>query len=158
MPLDVSDQTNFVHSLSGQSFAGYNGFTPAAGQYTNVQLWNPANSGVNAIVYAITLGTNVTTLQFIDIWPNTALLSGSTQPGLNKLNGAANSKCVVAIFSSPTVHNLPYYISIPFTGTTFDPPNYQPAQPIILRPGYGLVCSPESPNVFLTASFEWVEM
>ncbi|KAB0637263.1 hypothetical protein WT29_23335 [Burkholderia stagnalis] len=133
----------------GTSFQG-----AVSAQYSRVQLWNPANSGIRLVIEAVTENQGNAT-QYIGCVFNTVQLANLTQMGQPKLAGGAVS--VAGTYYDSTASSLPATTFLQMSlqaNTTF---SYPFKEPLILPPGYGLVVWGNVVNTPIGANFEWYE-
>jgi hypothetical protein len=126
-----------------------------AGQLSHAQLFNPASSGKNVMVEAITYAADTANTGVFVFMHNVQLANFMGAGQSKKLGG---QDAVAKGYSSTNVGavnaNLNLMgVNIP-QGT---PITYRPTEPIIIAPGFGLVMRQAINGVGLTANFEWYE-
>ncbi|CAE6821875.1 hypothetical protein [Paraburkholderia nemoris] len=142
-----------VRTLAGSAMIGVGASAQLAAQYSRVQLWNPAGSGVRAVVEGV-LG-NTPAAQIIQWSFNTTQLTTLCQAGQAKKAGGANGALGIYTDTSaslPPAVNL-FNTALPSSSTFPEKLN----EPIILPPGYGLVAWSNAVNSPFAATFEWYE-
>jgi hypothetical protein len=132
--------------LDGRAFSSYAYQAGIAGEFSAVQLWNPAGSGKNLIVTGI----------FADSTGRLGAKFDSAQKGyfalagLSKLSGAANSD----------IGTRPYSQAASLMGDVLTFPdlgNSDFLEPLIVTPGYGLSLFRNVVNTAIECSFRWFE-
>jgi len=127
---------------AGKAFMAYGYQAPVAAQYSHVQLWNPAASGVNVYVEKSLISLGVTGGVFIARY-NTALttLSGSLVAKKSSASASAsqirNEANAGALYSG-----ILAALTIP-AGTPF---MLEFTEPVLLPPGYGLIFLNQTAN------------
>lgn len=150
--VQVVDGGEIVTS-SEQSFSAYCSVGAVAAQNQHVQLWNPENSGVNAIVKRVDISVSAATEVYLR--GVNAALTTLIGAAANKKIGAAASICERRSQSNPALLG-----GTALTGCLIPPNqvvNYEFVNPIILPPGSGVVVAPLVQNVFLYANFDFYQ-
>ncbi|KVT87474.1 hypothetical protein WK59_09325 [Burkholderia ubonensis] len=143
-------------TLSGSAFAMFgNVLNGVAGQYTRVQLWNPAASTKRIVIETVTplsgAATEAMALAF-----NTAQLTTLVGAGVSKLAGGAAATGAVYTDTTATASTAAQD-AIMFQMAANSNQQYKLVEPIVLPPGNGLIVWGQSVNVGLGATFEWYE-
>lgn len=139
--------------LSGASFVAAGGVGPVAGQYSYMQLHNPAGSGKSVFVYRVSMSADQAAVSVMRKY-NTALATDYGTGHSKKLGGTASLSRLrattdVAILGAPTIYN-----------------NFFQAQqanlvrleePILLTEGSGIITTLTLPNSALYTNFEYAE-
>lgn len=140
-------------TYSGQSYMMFGSGPVVAGQNTLVQLWNPAASGKNIILEAMTYssgGNGGVVMKMHNAALATLYGAGqSKKSGGGVSSGLVNVVSVVGALGGATILGLNLNGGMPIT--------YKPAEPIILTPGWGLVMTQTALATDLSSSFEWYE-
>lgn len=144
------DITNAGHAFIGSAVADI-------GQYSFVQLWNPADSGVDLWVDKIVAANSSTTPSAADLRPMTMAMGTVHLHGFNRLVGEPASKAEIRagnIAALPVVNGrmAEMWLSGPLTERVYD---FDPA--IKVRPGNGLFVAQWVPNEHTIASWHWRE-
>jgi hypothetical protein len=140
-------------SLSGNAFFLPMALGSAPGLFSNVQIWNPANSGKNVIIGQISYSQSAA---------GSCVYRHTTSALTNSLNGS-QSKIYGAGTSSVTVSRSEQNVSMLGTyiferGMNANQTEiFKPVEPFILKPGNGLVLVPDTANVKVIASAEFFE-
>jgi hypothetical protein len=152
---DLTDQ-NWYSQLVDRAAGGSNLIAPTAGQYATLQLYNPATSGVVAIVdwVAAMTPSSASLLYFYlsqteqanasptSVFTDTAKLQTAT-PSCRMRSGDT----VAAQFG--------FQLGIMYSSTTNVPREMEPK--VILAPGWGFGVALQAASVNLLASFRWRE-
>lgn len=122
---------------------------PSAGQYANVQLWNPSGSGKNVFIRKIDLTCLAAALCSMGYY-NTALSTAQSRDYSKKNAGTA-----------PVQQGRYESAASPVAGTLFKTMNiaagthqFSFVEPIMLAPNQGLLVRAEGPDIRIYASFE----
>jgi len=149
---------NYSRSNNEQSFSGYFTYAGAAANYSYIQLFNPAASGVTLVVQAaraLNYTTAIGTLKLNSY--NTELVTGSGTTQNKKVDGAVPKGLIK------------YERAVGTLGTNWLSAGYLPAintlynfidknDPIILTAGKGIVIRPGVVNEGIHAQFDWYEV
>lgn len=141
---------------AGASFSSYGFHVPTTGQYSLVQLWNPAGSGKDLIVSGFAIS-----LRGADSWASlaagTSAIVGTARNIRSKLIGGAGSvaqKISATSATSPGMSGVDVFFEI---YQKADQGNYlKMNEPLIIRPGYGVTAF-SGVNVTVSASFDFYE-
>lgn len=142
-----------VRSLANSSFGGYTVSGAIAAQYSRMQLWNPAGSGVRLCVEQITGYVQATSAIFLQ--DSTAALASSNELGQPKLLGGTQSQASVRYDSTAAVPGNPMIFGMPLQGAMQQ--TLRLSEPIIIPPGHGLLMVDNTVNTQIAATFEWYE-
>ncbi len=142
-------------TLAGMAFSAWLAGGGVAGQFTEVQISNPAGSGKNIIIEAIAVASNTAT--GFQVMAGCADVGGATLAGVSKnlTSGAlVNSSAVlkagsVAAQSGSTIYLINAAVSTMAT--------WKPVEPIVLGPGGILTVLGQGTQKDVSASFEWYE-
>lgn len=159
MPLDVADLHYDTDSLMNRSFVGTASLGATAGQYSQLQLWNPANSGINIYLDSIVSYTNATAaFNMIEIY-TTSALPGSSAVYASKVvsSPVTVSKGQVITYSNAALPSGSSSFLVYYNGTTFVPVTLDMKNPIVIKPGNGLALAPYVLNTMLGCIFQWRE-
>jgi hypothetical protein len=124
-------------SNAGIAFCAPGAAGASAGQYTIIELWNPAGSGKNAIIEQLTLSAAAATISIFAGWTSTNLIGGPVSNITSKKAGSANATSYVGIAfaASATPASSGTLLSLNLQGNTTI--TYSLREPIIIPPGYG---------------------
>ncbi len=141
-------------TMAGITFMGLVGSPPAAAKYSHTQLFNPANSGKNLIIEAVTFSTTGTNLSCYLRSSNAALTTLSGPGSCKKLGAPASvgtmySDANAVLLGTATLHAFDSSPNVPFT--------YRCNEPIICPPGFGLIAANGWVNNQLDVNYEWYE-
>ena len=143
-----------VRTLSQKAFCGQVYQAALAGQYSQVQLWNPAGSGANIIVESFSISSLSATSVNCSI-TNSALTTSIA--GLSKLSGGSAG---IANRRSQNTASLPLNFALNTIGVTMPANGYiitNFKEPMVLLPGYGFTLQTATVNTDVMANFEWYE-
>lgn len=142
-------------TLSGVAFLAYANAIAVAANYTVNQLWNPIGSGKNLVVEKITV--SVSTAQAIGIMSNSLAMTSLTGFAGNKKTGGAVSVSQIRYDNIPGAPGgAPVNYQTSFLGVN-SPFVIQPSEPIIITPGFGLICQGQTVANINPTSFEFYE-
>ena len=144
---------SLIRVSKGKSFIGGGAISGLAGNYTNIQLFNPVESGVILNLDTVILAAEVNTA--IAIRGSNLPLSTFMQLCGNKKIGDIQSKAKINI-----EHTLSVPVSLNYTGvqlTAFKSENIELKDAIRIEPGYGLLLTSRDINVTMRASFQFFE-
>lgn len=140
-----------ARTLAGIAFGGVSYSQALAGQISHVQLWNPAGSGKNLFVEQVYAQfTGVSSAQFVQHNAPLSVLS-ALQPA-SKMLGAAGSVAKLYVQQSAASIGAVNPVVTLGAGNIF-----QPKEPIVIPPGYGLVVRKALVNEDIQGGFEWFE-
>lgn len=143
----------FLSTRSGAAFMASRVLAASAGLYSHVGLWNPLGSGVDCYVKAI-MFCGFTSGNYELRVMDTALTDTYTPS--NKKIGAAvgavqgRSQYDVAVLGGAVLYKI-------YAGTS-TPTVYEPAEPICLTPGNGILAMPVTANAVMQANFDYIEV
>ncbi|OJB11572.1 hypothetical protein [Burkholderia ubonensis] len=142
-----------ARTLANAAFTGNGVQAAVASQFSRVQLWNPANSGMRAVVESVSI--HVPAGLTAALYYVTAAITTLEEVGQSKLAGGAPAKCSIYIDSNASAPAFPLLMQIaaPANSTTM----FQPKEPFVLPPGYGLEIYSSTLNAMLGGNFEWYE-
>jgi len=142
-------------TLAGQGRFGQLGINAVPAEYSNIQLLNPAGSGVRAVIETIRSSSSaaanmvarrydvpLTTLVYN--WPNALIAGAAGSCEMRRQNGSSS----LGVGS--------FLIGERLQADTGAPP-FVLRKPLVLEAGEGLVISLETVNVFLNAMFQGYE-
>jgi hypothetical protein len=124
-----------------------------AGEYSMIQILNPAGSGVNCLIYDLSIGPQA---QAGLVWRRyDAALATDVGAGVNLLVGGAAGACHVYKASGVAALGtaIAYFQQIALQ-------SLQPLWPWVceLGPGKGCLANADGGNIRLDASFSWLEL
>ena len=146
-----------TRTMAGSMFGGAPYCGAVAGQYSNLQLWNPAGSGKNLIVTAMDCGTTASG-GGINVLLATVMLANAfaLAPANKKIGGMVSvatlrneNKAAAESFLYGSLRNESTVAGVPFVW------NIKGA--ILVVPGSGLNVYCPTVNFTSTANFEWFE-
>ncbi|KFL54383.1 hypothetical protein JM78_04595 [Burkholderia pyrrocinia] len=141
-------------TMANSAYGGYGQQPAVAAQYSRIQLWNPATN-TNRLVLE-QLAVYAGSLSTMALESSTAQLANFVDFGQAKLLGGTAS--VAGCYSDTTVTVPPTNMMIggyPVAAGILQ--NIPLREPIVIRPGYGLIVGCQTVNNGTTASFEWYE-
>lgn len=142
-------------TLNNSAFGACATSAAVASQYSRVQLWNPANSGVRLVLEAITLNGGAST-EGVALVFNTAALATQASAGVSKrAAGAASAASTLRTDSTAAVFSGTQILAQVVAANTVVP--YKFSEPIVIDPGHGLLAWGGTANDSLGVSFEWYE-
>ncbi|OJY20754.1 hypothetical protein [Pandoraea sp. 64-18] len=141
-----------ARALGNQAFIGQTYVGPVAAQYSKAQIWNPVGSGKTIYIEGVAIGLGAAgsvgmIASAVAIGANTGTISPKV------LGGVAG----VAVINSLTEAAAPaqgFGNAYGQAQTTFQ---YPYREPIVLKPGNGLIVPCQNVNTAITAMFEWYE-
>lgn len=150
--------TNQSSTIAGKAFSSHNYASESAGNYTHVQLWNPAASGKIIVVEGVKSFNPTLTQMAYDSGFNAAQLTNLVNNAPNKLSSGvasvaqlrtqvAAARLIVQPASSMFVEAI----------TAGNTNNTQLKRPFVLMPGYGFVIQNQSLNQPVSVLLEWTE-
>lgn len=148
MPVSVVEEAGEVRQA-----VGYNTIAGAAGQNSHVQLWNPANSGIECHATGVFVDS-ASAVDFLFANHDTALTNGGA--------GVFRDRHYAGI-PACTVRTQNAAAPIPATTTALRFPSVLGAAELIpldwiIRPGQGLLFYSASQNVAISGNFYWEEV
>ncbi|MES2482969.1 MAG: hypothetical protein V4609_13300 [Pseudomonadota bacterium] len=123
-----------------------------SGNYTAIQLWNPAGSGKRLVMrqfVGFNNGTNTNDMYCGLTATQLTLLSGN---GKSKLSGGADSTAQVR-YQNP----VGVATGLAQTGVMFVKVPVSDSEPYVIKPGYGFVIQTEDVNATLKVGMTWIE-
>lgn len=153
VPRVEAEERWFTEIRRGRGFVGgvFNG--ASAGNFSEIQLRNPAASGVTLLVRDIVLTVSAT--NHIDLRDHDAALATLGATGTNLLKGAAAANGQVRT-ATPAARDGTVILSFRLAGDT--PLRPVPDWLFELGAGEGFLFTPNVVNVGLTATFAWIEI
>ena len=146
-----------ARTLAGGMFSGSPFSAASVGNFSLCQLWNPAGSGKNLIINA--LSVNALAGAIVNVYTNVAMspTDQTVTRSANKLSGAAIGVAqsrIDAVAAVPAFNNN-------LLQTLLAPANVTQGWGIrggvVIRPGAGLVAINNGANAQLITNFEWFE-
>lgn len=142
---------------AGVAFFGSTSVSAVPGQYSFVQLWNPAGTGKSAVVTKVLVGSTSAALASISVRANQVAL-GATDVGAPngsaKKIGAPTSQCEVrngASATYPVSERIAWALFSAGVGTG----QVEFNEPVIVEPGRGLVVVASEADRGIAGSFEY---
>jgi len=126
----------------------------AAGNYSIVQLWNPVASGKNLILNKVSLMVS-TSMVGVELKKYSTALSSLLGNGYSKDISAANSSAEVRADHSAS--SLGTEMQTIGMYNPMDTKDYPFSEPILIRPGNGILLLSSTFNSALWATFQWNE-
>lgn len=127
------------------------------GNYSHVQLWNPAASGKLLIVTHINIIVNPTAVLFITIRSHNAALGVLTQGSNKYLSEADGVGATCGVNNAAQFGTQRSYFRNATGATIFKMPSLD-THPLIIAEGLGLILVTDLLNNELNALFEWIEV
>lgn len=143
-----------ARTLSNNAYAAYVLQNAAAAVYAQIQLWNPATSGVRLVVESISNMLSTANGNAFVV-SSVAQLATIYEQGQPKLLGGTASVASVCAGTTAAAPGVPELMSFAITGN--QPQSFTPNEPIVVPPGYGLLLWGNVVNNSLSAIFEWYE-
>jgi hypothetical protein len=142
-------------TLNGSAFTGYTSAGPVAAQFTRVQLWNPANSGVRLVLEAATLVGSSASEGAYFYFGQTALAT-LTGNGISKRSSIA-TQAQGQTRADTTATGIPGngLITVLIPGGQSFTNKFN--EPLIVDPGYGVMAWSTAANDAMGVGFEWYE-
>ena len=149
--------SNFALTQSGQAFASFYGYTPAASNFAHIQLLNPSGSGRIIEVQSVIIGSSGTNVALV---LTSGLALNNIQNGFyhSKLSSNSPLSAVAQIRSQDSTVSLQTtrQVAVLLTST-----NAQTEKgwrsPIVLNPGDGLMAYSGTAGIFALFAAETVE-
>ncbi|HDR8925162.1 TPA: hypothetical protein QDB26_004169 [Burkholderia vietnamiensis] len=140
-------------TLAQAAFCGNGVQAAVAAQFSRVQLWNPAGSGVRAVVESLSIHVpaGLTAAAYFA----TAQLATLEEAGQSKLANGAAAKCSIYMDTTAVAPTFPLLTQVAAQANSTTP--FQPKEPFIVPPGYGLELWSSTLNAMLGVNFEWYE-
>ncbi|MFM0206946.1 hypothetical protein PQQ96_06005 [Paraburkholderia sediminicola] len=152
----ITDNTQQVRSVAGKSFsAGYSSGS-AASQYSRIQLWNPAGSGVNLYVQQVSTYDVGATAISVPLLLNSTQATTLVGQGMSKLAGGAAAQGQIRTDTTATASPA-FTLGVTALSGAGVTSNYPSADPIVIPPGYGLTMEASVVNYDIGGMFEWYE-
>ena len=133
-------RTDGETAIMGQAYCG-----PLAGNYSHAQVFNPSTSNKNVYINKLLISASAAT--FVNVDTNTTQLASSPSPSGNmmiKKFGAGAASTLLRIEKAAAAIASAYYGQIPVPAN--QPVDAQITEPLLLRPGYGLVIQNQLAN------------
>ncbi|RQX89632.1 hypothetical protein [Burkholderia stagnalis] len=142
-------------TLAGSAFMA-NMFAPAvAGDYPQIQLWNPAASGKRAIIEQIQVNATVTGAA--QYWFKNAVLSTSGGTPASKLAGSATASAMQLFYQDPAAYETGQALLGSAALSANQTVTIKLTEPLVLMPGYGFTIQQQVQNSALQAVVELYE-
>ncbi|AMP00156.1 hypothetical protein CAter10_2510 [Collimonas arenae] len=142
-----------ARTLGGITFMMFGSGPPVAGQNAHVQLWNPAGSGKNLVLDALTYSSGANGGILLKLY--NAALTTLAGPGQSKKGGGAVAVGVVNVQANAGTLGGATILGVNLSANT--PITYRPYEPIVLPPGWGLNMIQTVLATDISGSFEWYE-
>jgi hypothetical protein len=142
-----------TRTLSNSAFSGFTLGTTDATHYCQIQLWNPAGSGVRAVIEFMSMFNNTASNGYLS--DSTVALTNLIQMGQPKLLGGTQSVAQLRGGQTATAPGAPDNGSFSIVGGQSQ--LWAPKEPVIVPPGHGLLVTCNVVNTGLTGNFEWYE-
>lgn len=144
-----------ARTLANAAFSGYVSQGPVAAQFAQVQLWNPVGSGKRVMVEQCTSGSAAATVLYYGI--NAAPLATLVINAPSKLSGGAASSAQMRQETNAAPAFATASALIAKLNPAGNETQWEPREPVVLLPGYGLVARCGLVNQDLFSSFEFYE-
>ncbi|WP_444632767.1 hypothetical protein [Cupriavidus oxalaticus] len=142
-----------ARTLGGLAFSAYSSASAVAATYTHLQLWNPVGSAKNLVVESTACSCGGA--WGFQLRLHSAAISSLIGNGASKLSGAAASVAELRQQTNAAILGGAPLIGLDVTGGT--PFIYKPVEPIVIKPGYGLMIVSTPQNTPFAGTFEWYE-
>lgn len=142
-------------TLNGSAMVGYGAAGPVAAQFSRVQLWNPAGSGVRLVIEAATL-VGSSAAEGAYFYFGTVALATLAGNGIAKRSSIATA-AVGQVRTDTTATGVSGngLITLLIQGGQSFTNKFN--EPIILDPGYGVMAWSTAANDAMGIGFEWYE-
>ena len=157
----IRSKEAFRETELGRAFIGEARRYQTEGNYSCVQLWNPTDSGVIAIIEKALYVNRTTSGISFDIGFNNAGLATITDILSNKYSGGRDPQCqtrtdILAVFPVFAQQFADFWCS----NTVYEHTDVLPSrsQNLILKPGFGLLAVSETTNQTIHGLFHWLEL
>lgn len=152
------DQTQYYYSINDMAFFASQ-FSPASstGKYSFIEFWNPADSGINAIINKLEYSCD-TTDYAVELRHHNAAIGGIQPTNSKKIDSGPASECEIYIsFASAlkTGSLLCYLLKEP---SIWKPKLMDMRDSYIIEPGNGLLIHGTIVNLGVYGFFEWIEV
>lgn len=151
-------QDFFLNTLQQRAFIAATQTGPVAGQYSHVQLWNPAASGVLVILTGIDTFVDAVAKTYYQFRRHNVAMAGFFGSGFNKYLGGVVSSATIQIESNAVLLGTTMF----FKERILEAGNFKQifklTDPIMIPAGYGLASVPSTVNVENSTIFEWIEV
>jgi len=143
-------------TIGKNAFMGYVALSAVAANYAHAQLYNPANSGKNLFVKQVTISSTSAITAYIRHYNAAIANAGSFANPENKYIGQAVSVAENRYESKTTLigTSAPYFGGYLLAST---PKLVEFQEPILVPPGYGLLCLSASVNTDLIAAYDFYQ-
>ncbi|KVX90844.1 hypothetical protein WL10_13505 [Burkholderia ubonensis] len=141
-------------TIANQAFSVYGGVTAVAAQYSRMQLWNPANSGVRLILEALEF-LDGPVANSVSILFQGAALATVVGNGIAKLAGgtAAKGQLNSDTTAAAPAGNFSFALGTPASTNL----QFSPKEPVVIPPGWGLTFWGNTQNAYFGMQMEWYE-
>lgn len=126
----------------GKSYMGYGYQAPVAAQYSHVQLWNPSTSGMNVYVEKMLISLGVAGGIFVAKYNAALTALSSSLVSKNTTAAASASQLRTEANAGALYSGILCALTIP-AGTPF---MLEFTEPVLLKPGYGLIVLNQTVN------------
>lgn len=152
--LTVTSTEQWLSQLrAARAFLGSASIGPTAANYSHVQLYNPAGSGVQVIVR--TAFASVAVAAFVNLGRYDVALTTDQGTGKNSLLGAAAAQAHIR--SQDNAARLPTLVAQMYLQAGL-PINFASEWLVEISPGQGIVLYPDTVNTEIVAAFSWYEV
>jgi hypothetical protein len=143
-------------ALNGSAFSLVGAAGGLAGNYGQVQLWNPAGSNTRLVVEAVAINDNVENniAFFTDSTAALATLVGSGKPKMIGSAVASQGKVYVGNVAAPPPATSRMGVLSMLQWVTYQ---QKFAEPVVIPPGYGLVVCNAVTGSGIGVAYEWYE-
>jgi hypothetical protein len=147
-----------TRTFAGIPFSGYAGIgAQGAGLYGKVQLWNPAGSGKNLLVYRVEPYATVSTV-IVTVRETVALGTLATNAHSHDLSLGAGTSVAQIRTAAPATQGVGTGALRVFNIRAATPEVILFAHPVLVRPGNGFTVHSNTPaNSDIAATFEFLE-
>lgn len=146
-----------VFTANSQAAFGSKSYAAAAGNYPNVQLWNPAGSGVNLFVEEISFTAGASPDAYLIGFANTSL---STMGGAQQAKRSAGVavKGEVRFQDSIALATFNAAAGYTYTVDSVGSKVFGLKTPLMVSPGNGLVVTGKTLAAAMGIGFQWIEL
>lgn len=145
-----------ARTMAGGMFAGSPAVAGVAGQYSNVQLWNPAGSGKNVIVTNTDASSTVVG-NAIWLFSTVQLSAAYSFAAVNKKAGSAVPTASIRVENKAAGETYAMGILRNVQMQANKPEPWGIKGALVVPPGYGLNVFNDAVGQTLTANYEWFE-
>ncbi|QDW54817.1 hypothetical protein [Burkholderia sp. KBS0801] len=146
-----------ARTMANNAYVGFTSIAAVSGQFSRVQLWNPANNPNRIVLRALLQMGSGNVADSLLLYGQTAALATLGQQGQPKLLGGTASLASIrsdSTVTGPTVAAADLLFGL---STTVTIAGWTPTEPMVIPPGFGLTVWSSITNLGIGAAFEWYE-